>query len=332
MTLNHRERIENTISGAKVDRPAVALWRHFPVDDQSPELLARSTLRFQNTFDFDFVKISPSSSFCTNDWGTTDAWEGNPEGSRKYTAHPIKSVEDWSKIKRLSPRTGWLDKQLTCVDLVRKNLQTTTPLIQTIFSPLSQAKNLVGKNELIAQLRLHPQEVKVALQVITDTTIDFLVEAIKLGIDGIFFAEQFAQYSLLTQAEFIEFGIAYDRQIILAAKDLWFNFGHIHGENIMFDIMDQLPLKVLNWHDRETFPTLSVGKTITPKTVCGGLRQWETLAYGTPETVYTEALDALQQTQGNRFILGTGCVTPIIAPDSNIYAAREAVERFAGLK
>ncbi|MEA5078389.1 MAG: uroporphyrinogen decarboxylase family protein [Anaerolineaceae bacterium] len=332
MTLNHRERLENTISGAKVDRPAVSLWRHFPVDDQYPELLASSTLRFQNTFDFDFVKISPSSSFCTNDWGTADVWEGNPEGSRRYTVHPVKSVDEWSKLKKLSPRAGCLAKQLTCVDLVRKNLQPTTPVIQTIFSPLSQAKNLVGKYDLIAQLRLHPQEIKDALQVITDTTIDFLEEATKLGIDGIFFAEQFAQYSLLTRAEFVEFGLAFDCQILAAAKALWFNFGHIHGENIMFDVMDQLPLKVLNWHDRETFPTLAVGKTMTAKALCGGLRQWETLAYGTPESVSAEALDALQQTQGNRFILGTGCVTPVIAPDSNIYAAREAVERFAGLK
>jgi len=49
MNLSHRERIERTIQGAQVDRPAVSLWRHFPVDDQSPETLARSVLNFPKT-------------------------------------------------------------------------------------------------------------------------------------------------------------------------------------------------------------------------------------------------------------------------------------------
>lgn len=332
MTMNHRERIEATLLGAKVDRPAVALWRHFPVDDQYPELLAKSTLRFQTTFDFDFVKISPSSSFCTNDWGTADIWDGNPEGSRRYTTHPIHSADEWAKLKPLSPTAGWLGKQLKSIGLTRNSISGTTPVIQTIFSPLSQAKNLVGKNDLVTHIRLHPEEVKSALQVITTTTINFVTEALKLGIDGIFFAEQFAQFSLLNEAEFLEFGLFFDRQILSAAKDLWFNFGHIHGQDVMFKSMDDLPLQALNWHDRETHPNLKDGKTITSKAVCGGLRQWETLAYGTPEMVHAEALDALEQTQGNRFILGTGCVTPVIAPDSNLYAAREAVERFAGIK
>jgi len=61
--------------------------------------------------------------------------------------------------------------------------------------------------------------------------------------------------------------------------------------------------------------------------VCGGLRQWDTLVYGTPQTVETEATTAINMTGGSRFILGTGCVLPIIAPHSNILAARNIVER-----
>jgi uroporphyrinogen decarboxylase len=46
----------------------------------------------------------------------------------------------------------------------------------------------------------------------------------------------------------------------------------------------------------------------------------------TPDQVREQAADAIAQTGGRRFILGTGCVTPIVAPTSNIRAAREAVE------
>jgi uroporphyrinogen decarboxylase len=59
--------------------------------------------------------------------------------------------------------------------------------------------------------------------------------------------------------------------------------------------------------------------------VCGGLQRDRTMVLGTPESVTTEALDAIQQTEGKRFILGTGCVLPIIAPRANIWAARQAV-------
>jgi uroporphyrinogen decarboxylase len=47
---------------------------------------------------------------------------------------------------------------------------------------------------------------------------------------------------------------------------------------------------------------------------------------GDPAAVRAEALEALEQTGGRRFILGTGCVTPIVAPTVNIRAARQAVE------
>ena len=43
-TMTTRQRLEATFAGEAVDRPAVALWRHWPVDDQSGEELARATL------------------------------------------------------------------------------------------------------------------------------------------------------------------------------------------------------------------------------------------------------------------------------------------------
>ena len=59
--------------------------------------------------------------------------------------------------------------------------------------------------------------------------------------------------------------------------------------------------------------------------VCGGLRQ-DSLVYGNRGQVQNEAADAMQQTDGKRFILGTGCVVPVIASHGNILAARRSVE------
>lgn len=191
--VSHEERLKRCLAGESVDRVPVSLWRHFPVEDQSPALLARAVVNFQETYDFDFVKITPSSSFCVADWGSRDQWQGNPEGSCEYVQFPVQHFEDWKNIHPLSSAKGSLAGQLECIKLIRQNLPKDTPIIQTIFNPLSQAKNLVGKSKLPIHIRLSPEEVLKALKVITETTIEFVIEAKKLGIDGIFFAIQHAQ-------------------------------------------------------------------------------------------------------------------------------------------
>src|SRR5512142_3242752 len=104
--LNHRERLEACLAGQAPDRPPVALWRHFPVDDQTPGGLAAATAHFQHTYDFDLIKVTPTSSFCIKDWGVEDRWKGNPEGTRDYTKRAIQRPEDWTKLRPLSPTKG----------------------------------------------------------------------------------------------------------------------------------------------------------------------------------------------------------------------------------
>lgn len=324
--VSHEERLKRCLAGESVDRVPVSLWRHFPVEDQSPALLARAVVGFQETYDFDFVKITPSSSFSIADWGARDQWTGNPEGSNEYVQFPIQHFEDWKKIQPLSSTKGSLAGQLECIKLIKQNLPKGTPIIQTIFNPLSQAKNLVGKNNLPIHIRLSPEEVLKALKIITETTIEFIQSAKKLGIDGIFFAIQHAQASILSPTEYDEFGIPFDLEILEQVSDLWLNVAHLHGSDVYFGKISQYPVDVLNWHDLETPPDLATAKLLFPGAVCGGLRQWETLVNGTPELVTSEAHAAISRVESTRFILGTGCVLPITAPHSNIMAARQAVE------
>jgi len=321
---SHRTRLEACLSGEILDRVPVALWRHFPVDDQAPERLTAAIRNFQQTFDFDIIKVTPASSYSTKDWGAADKWTGNPEGSRKFLDPVINRFDDWRSLKRLDPRKGHLGGMLDTLSALQKIYSPDVPFIQTIFSPLSQAKNLVGKDRLYYHLRSCPEALHTGLRTITEVTIDFLNLARKTGIDGIFYAIQHAQFQLLSVAEFESFGRFYDLQVLEAAKDLWLNIGHIHGEDIMFDQVSDYPVSILNWHDRETSPTLTEAKHRFNVVVCGGLRQWETLVYGEPDKVAQEARDAIRQTNGERFILGTGCVLPITAPYGNILAARQA--------
>jgi uroporphyrinogen decarboxylase len=320
-----RERIAAVLSGEVADRPPIALWRHFPVDDQNPALLAEATVEFQTRFDFDFVKVSPASSFCVRDWGVEDQWRGDPEGTRDYTRRAIHLLEDWPALEPLDPHAGALGEQLQCLERVRSALPPDVPIIQTIFSPLAQAKNLAGQNQLFEHLHREPEKVQVGLEVITKSTIAFVESAQERGIDGVFYAIQHGTYNLLDRQSYARFGEAYDRQVLEATSGLWLNVLHLHGEALMFDLAEHLPVQVVNWHDRDTWPNLAEGKRRLKATVCGGIRR-ETMVVGDPDRVREEVVDATKAVGGAGIILGTGCVVPVHAPRANLVAARGAVD------
>lgn len=320
-----RERLEAIITGQTPDRPGVALWRHWPIDDLRGDELARATLTFQQTFDFDFIKVTPNSNYCVAGYGATSQWQGNPEGTYGWGPRVIQSPEDWATLKPLDPRVGLLGEVLEANKLIGETVKDEVPFIQTIFNPLSQAKNLAGER-LLADMRQHPQAVKAGLSVITESIIRFIAALKATGAAGIFLALQHATYDLLTEAEYHDFGYQLDQQILQATAGMWFNVLHLHGVNVMFDLAASLPVQVINWHDVETPPSLAEALRRTDKAVCGGLRQWETMVRGNPAAIEAEAQAALEATGGQRFILGTGCVTPIVTPTGNILAARRAVE------
>lgn len=327
-TMSKRQRLEATVAGQPVDRPAVALWRHWPVDDQRAEDLARATLAFQRTFDFDFIKVTPCSNYCLADWGAQTQWLGNQEGTREYGRRVIQQPEDWLQLRVLDPYHGLLDEVRRALVLIGQEVGSEVPFIQTIFNPLAQAKNLAG-DQLLPHLRQHPEALKAGLETITQSIIRF-IEAIRpTGIAGIFLAVQHASHAILTEAEYREFGRPYDLRILEAARGLWFNLLHVHGQHIMFDLVADYPVHAINWHDQETPPSLHEALGRFSGALVGGLRQWETLLRGTPDQVRAEVRAALEQTGGRRLIVGTGCVTPITAPFGNLWAVRQAVASHA---
>jgi uroporphyrinogen decarboxylase len=321
----HKERIQACLKNGPLDRPTVALWRHFPVDDQDPRSLAEATLQFQHTYEFDLVKITPASSFCVKDWGVEDEWLGHTEGTRQYTKHVIQDPHDWEMLPTLDPTALHLAGQLDCLRFIRAQLGADTPMLQTIFSPLAQAKNLAGHDTLLAHLRLYPEAVLKGLATIAETTQRFVGACIETGIDGVFYAVQHAQASLLTLEEYRNFGLPYDQIALEPARRLWCNLLHLHGHDVYFSLVDSFEFQIVNWHDRETAPSLMEAQGLFPGVVCGGMRQ-DTLVYRDQAEVRKEALDAIEQTGGKRFMLGTGCVVPIIASHGNLLAARKSVE------
>jgi len=324
--LSHHERMQALIANQPIDRTPVALWRHFPMDDQDPEMLAAATLDFQSRYDFDLIKVTPASSFCLKDWGAEDRWEGNPEGTRRYSRHVIQSPGDWEKLILIKPEAKFLSQQLECLRILRKEIDHDTPVIQTIFSPLSQAKNLAGGEVLLSHIRSFPELVQIGLDIIGQSTMLFVKSVIEIGIDGIFYAVQHAQAELLTQDEYVNFGKTQDVQILQQVRSLWCNILHLHGTKVYFDLVKDLPVQIINWHDRDTDPSLEEAFQKYQGILCGGIKR-ETLSLGTPDEIGREITDAIRQVGGRRLLLGTGCVISSVSPHGNIKFVRSVVEQ-----
>ena len=204
-------------------------------------------------YDFDLVKVTPASSFSIKDWGAEDVWEGHTEGTRRYTKRVIQKPQDWERLPVLDPaKADHLSGQMSCLRQIRSALGPDVPLLQTIFNPLSQAKNLAGGDVLIAHLRLYPEAVLKGLQTIAETTRRFVEAASETGIDGIFYAVQHAQAGLLTLDEYKTFGLSHrPEDLAQPAANLWCNLLHLHGLNIYFDLVHCLLLSFTFSLDRQ---------------------------------------------------------------------------------
>lgn len=318
--MNHWERIEAALAGQATDRAPVALWRHFPDDDLDPLKLAEHSVRWQRRWECDLVKFMPSGMYGVEDWGTQTAFKGTPNGARESTRPGVNSVDDWRRLQRLDARQGSYGRQNEALALTTRELGGSVPVLQTVFSPLTTARKL-SSERLFADMRLAPDAVEHALQVITDVTIDFALQALEAGAHGVFLATQLASYRLTTAAEYERFGRKYDLQILDALKGkARFNMLHMHGDDIMFDMLSQYPVEMLNWHDRLTTPNLREASQRFKGLLVGGLSEHGTLMQGTHADIEAEVREALEQTGGRRLMIGPGCVLPIRVTDDRLEA------------
>ncbi|MCP4416344.1 MAG: uroporphyrinogen decarboxylase [Chloroflexi bacterium] len=320
-----RKRLEATIAGEKPDRMPVALWRHWPGDDQRGTSLAAVHLKWQQDYDWDLLKVGPASSYAVAGWGLRDRWVGHIEGTREATYLPMQQPFDWEALTPLDPKKGMLAEYIESLQLVCDSVGEEVPVMATIFAPLAQAKKMAGQDVLAGHLREHPDLFRQGLEVITESTLRTIEAAKEAGISGIFYAVQHARYPLLSRAEFSEFGRPFDLEIMSAVDDLWCNMVHIHSTDVMFDLAADYPAQFINWHDRETGIRLEDGLQQIQGAASGGVDHW-TLHAESPDGTIAEAQDAMAQTNGRRLLLGTGCVAMVTTPLQNIRALREVVE------
>jgi uroporphyrinogen decarboxylase len=323
-----RERTQAAIDRAPVDRVPYAFWRHFPDADHSPRALAEATLAFQARWGSDFIKLTPAGGYAVREWGCVESAEVHPDGHRPCATCAVRTAGDWAKIRPLDPAAAdGYAPQVEALIRMGGDDRADCAILPTLFSPLSLARKL-SADRLPGDLRDHPGAVATALEAITETLIRYATLVLDEGAGGIFYSIQTASLSVCSESEYATFGEPYDRRVLGSLEGRsGLTIVHCHGDRLLWGHLARLPGQAWNWDDRTTAPSLGEGKALVEGAVMGGLDQWRTLRDGTPARAAAETRDAIAQTGGIGVIIGPGCVVPPNAPDANLSAVVEAVDR-----
>jgi len=332
--LDKFEKIKAAIRGESLEEIPISLWHHFPRDDLKAKSLVERAMAFQERFDSDFMKFSPSGAYPYLAFGAEVEYYTSMEeeiralgvynGVSKVTKLRINSPDDWEALEEVDINEGILGEMLRAAKLVGKRLDGRVPFIETMFSPMTTCQRLAGERWR-KDLDDAPEKVGQALDVISRTMAKFSKAAIDYGASGIFLSVTPTR-DWFTEDEYRRFGMTYDLPILEATKPkAWFNVAHVHGSNIMFDLVaENYLVDGVNWSDQTTPPSLKEATKKFSGVLIGGLNESETLLKGSPKDVEEEVIHSIEATGGRHLILAPGCVIPLNTPETNLDAAVRA--------
>jgi len=324
--MDKRARVEAALRREAVDRVPFSLWRHYHRQDRSPEALAAATLTLAHDHDLDLVKLTPSGLYAVEDWaGQGIDYPGTDHEAPTLRRPAVARPGDWRRLKVLQPSSGALGRELRALRLVAAGLQDGTPLLMTVFGPLTLAYKLAG-DAVLEHLREHSRELRAGLEIVAATTAAFVLAALEAGATGLFFATQLACRSRLSRQEYEEFGVRYDLAVLEAATAARAGILvlHLHGQEVFFDLADRYPVHAVSWHNWETQPSLTVARQMCGRAFLTGLDR-DLLRQGPVAAIKEQARQALVQTEGRGLILAPSCVIPTDAPDAHLRAVGKLV-------
>jgi len=329
--MSHKERILALIKSEPIDRIPVSFWRHFYHKERTAQELAEAMLNFQKRFDWDLMKVNPRAAYHVQDWGAVLKYSNDEFTKAQTVDYPVKKASDWNKLKILEPTKGALGEQLQALSLIKKGLRDTVHFVETVFTPLSIAGDLVQDDKmLIRDLREIPKIIHQVLEIITATFEKFTSEILNTGASGIFLATtQWASVNYITKEEYLEFGQPYDLRVLKAAQEAELNVLHVCEPNNFLELFADYPAEIVNWDASDpTNLNLKEGAKLLKKVVMGGIDHKEALLKNKPEQIVGQARKIRESMQGFRWILGPGCTYEPAVPEANLKALREEVEKW----
>jgi uroporphyrinogen decarboxylase len=305
--MNKLERIDSVLAGREPDRPPVSLWYHFGIQHGNGESFARTCLEFFEYYDLDWLKVM------------NDYFYPLPDGLEQ-----VASKEDLRRITPFEVEKSEWRHQLKALRIIGKTLEKKAYFLDTVFDPWQTLKrNLAGEN-LPALMENEPGALLQALEVVTENLIAYCKLSLGLGAAGIFLSVP-ASGEIMSREQYLRFCKPFVVKLLSAIRDLGrMNTAHIHGKELFFSDVVDLPVQVLSWYDRHPgCPGLREGKAQFAGCVMGGIDQ-EIVSRRTRAFLRRHVQEALALGGSSRFFLAGGCSIASWVDPGSIKAIVEA--------
>lgn len=326
MSVSSRQRVIAAIEGDLVDRPPMALWRHWPSDDQGEDSYVKAAIDFQEDFDFDLVKLTPSPAYISEAWGAKTTYAGSTLGVRDYVSRPIREPKDWATIRRLKvDEAPTLHREVLVAKRVKEHFGPEVPVVATVFTPLSVIRYLCGDELFLGHVRLNRKEVCLAIDEITATTVDLVQALLAADIDGIYFSLFPAAHSMISEVEYREIAYASDCTVMDAASSALMQVAHFHSPFPMLSLARGYPVNFVSWETGRGGPGIADALELTNKSVIGALNQFGALSVGSPDEVQEEVVRNFRSVKNGKIILANSCSYPLFTPRVNLRRFCETV-------
>ncbi len=318
-------RMRKVLALDTTDRPPVTWWGHTFREEWSPEELAAVTLERARRYRWDFVKLQPRASCFAEAFGSEYRPSGDPYLAPVLVCPAIRELDDWRRLPSIDAGVAPLADQVTALARVAAELGDEIPVIQTVFSPLTVAGHLVGKDpaRVVDELHVHPEMLVPALERIAGALSDFSRRSLSEGGAGIFYAiSGYAGSGGMSWPDYEEWALPSDRLVVDSfPPTAWFNVLHLCGPGVHLELGDILAPAAVSWsvHDPGN-PTLVEGRDRLGRAAMGGFSHKGTLLQGTPAQVLEEASTAVAGSENRGIILAPGCSVPPEAREENLEA------------
>lgn len=330
-----QDRFNALLSGERADRPIVSGWRHFIDKEQNADDLAEITISFTKKHDWDWVKINPRATYLAEAWGNQYDFTDYQTVFPRQKSTVIPTAERlWELEVKKATQTPSLQEHLEAVRKIRQGLPDT-PLIQTVFSPLTVLLFIVGRSAYVTKtvfgieqpvtldslFKEHRAAAHHALHVISLTLADYVQELRQAGSDGLFYAVTgTAHPGLFDEARFDEFSRPYD-SIVLEAAGYGKNILHTCGAHAKPEKFNDYRIDGISW---DTVAEGNPGLDADLKATKVGGVDHGLFAVNDIIQIRKQAKDALAFMKDQPFILSPNCAIPLNVTD-------EALEQFKNI-
>jgi len=293
-TSDKREKVLEALDQSKPNKyvPA-AFFMHFPEKLGQPAV-SRHLDYFRAT-NMDFVKVQYEITLPRMD--------------------NITRPEDWANVPVYTK--DFFEPQLAVIEALAKELRHEALIIPTVYSPFSLASQVTDLKKFVQHGKENPNAVAKGVKNMTESTLNYVHEAINRGADGFYIATQGGEANNFGDGDiFAQLIEPYDMMVLNECADKTaFNILHIcdyHGAYSRLNRFVPYPASVINppyvLADGTLVKTKDVQEAFK-RPVMGGLNRNGVIAKGTEAEILAE-VDKVMSEAAQNIILAADCTVP----------------------